>query len=283
MNGDGYDDFVVGAPNAMSAVGRAYVFFGGAMGPSTSPSVSMTGTLGAGSFLGVSVRGAGDVNGDGFADLVIGMPGSVTALGHERGPRERLSGQPVGPRDHARHRVGRRGVRRHLLLRHGGLWPRRHQWRRLLGHRDRRPKRLDRHVTTPATRTSTPAAPQESPQPRRSRWSARAGALTRLDAGVVSRCAHAARDRCSDSLPPSRLHHRRPRSLRVRDRDLGEAPPRQGDGQRSPCGRMYRSARNEAAKSHEDGRSAPRSAVNPPRWTRFSRQLSGCITRNPRC
>src|SRR5204862_7217424 len=72
LNGDGYPDVVIdGFLNdaAGQDAGRAYVFFGGpAM--SAVPSLVLTGQS-AGDNFGV-VKGAGDVNGDGYPDLIVG-------------------------------------------------------------------------------------------------------------------------------------------------------------------------------------------------------------------
>lgn len=73
VNGDGYADVIVGAP--LNGTGRAYVFHGSAAGPSTSPATTLTG----GSLFGASVSTAGDVDHDGFADVIIGAPGSGQA------------------------------------------------------------------------------------------------------------------------------------------------------------------------------------------------------------
>jgi hypothetical protein len=82
FNGDGYGDFVIGAPNAGGGAGKAYLVFGDA---TSSPAVNLSalnGTTGfaltgdAGDKLGFSVGAAGDVNGDGFDDVVIGAPGA---------------------------------------------------------------------------------------------------------------------------------------------------------------------------------------------------------------
>jgi hypothetical protein len=67
VNGDGYADVVVGA----EGVNAAYVYLGGANGPSSSPFTLVGPGASMGQF-GVSVAGAGDVNGDGFADIVVG-------------------------------------------------------------------------------------------------------------------------------------------------------------------------------------------------------------------
>jgi hypothetical protein len=69
VDGDGYPELVVGAPLANST-GRVYVFFGGPSGLVTSP-VRLSGTA-AGSNFGRSVAGAGDVDGDGYADVIVG-------------------------------------------------------------------------------------------------------------------------------------------------------------------------------------------------------------------
>jgi hypothetical protein len=78
MNGDGYADFAVGAPGYAAgvalAVGRVYVYFGGPAADLV-PDLVLTGVA-AGDQLGGSVSGAGDVNGDGYADLLVGAPGN---------------------------------------------------------------------------------------------------------------------------------------------------------------------------------------------------------------
>ena len=84
VNGDGFDDLIVGARNAdpggVGHAGSAYVYSGA------------TGTLlwqfdgqAANEQLGESVSGAGDVDGDGFDDLIVGAPqgnpGGLTKAG----------------------------------------------------------------------------------------------------------------------------------------------------------------------------------------------------------
>ncbi len=93
INGDGLADLIIGAPNAVNvdnngsmftSSGRSYVVFGQT---STTAIDLSTIALGSGGFAingqfdqnslsGRSVASAGDVNGDGFADLIIGAPNS---------------------------------------------------------------------------------------------------------------------------------------------------------------------------------------------------------------
>jgi hypothetical protein len=73
VNGDGYTDVIVGAPyydNGHGAEGRAYVYHGSASGLSTTPAWTAESNQGN-ARLG-SVATAGDVNGDGYADVIIG-------------------------------------------------------------------------------------------------------------------------------------------------------------------------------------------------------------------
>ena len=73
VNGDGYGDVVVGAYQSGrvgQAVGRAYIFFGGHR-PQTRPNVILSGEA-PGDAFGVCVASAGDMNQDGYADVIVG-------------------------------------------------------------------------------------------------------------------------------------------------------------------------------------------------------------------
>jgi len=73
VNNDGYDDIIIGAPNdEIDAHGRVYIYFGGAEMDSIAD-VFIEGQEGF-DMLGWSVAGAGDVNMDGFNDVIIGAP-----------------------------------------------------------------------------------------------------------------------------------------------------------------------------------------------------------------
>jgi len=84
VNGDGFDDVITGVryadPNGIPAAGSSYVVFGKAAGfDATLDLSSLDGNNGfrldgaaAYDSTGISVSSAGDVNGDGFADVIIG-------------------------------------------------------------------------------------------------------------------------------------------------------------------------------------------------------------------
>jgi hypothetical protein len=76
VNGDGYSDVVVGAvffSNGESGEGRAFLYLGSASGLSLAPAWTAEGNQ-ADAWFGWNVASAGDVNGDGFSDVVVGAP-----------------------------------------------------------------------------------------------------------------------------------------------------------------------------------------------------------------
>ncbi|HWN82357.1 MAG TPA: FG-GAP-like repeat-containing protein, partial [Candidatus Udaeobacter sp.] len=74
VNGDGYSDTIVGAPgfdNGQTDEGRAFLYLGSATGLVATPAWNAEPNL-ANEHFGWWVAGAGDVNGDGYADVIIG-------------------------------------------------------------------------------------------------------------------------------------------------------------------------------------------------------------------
>jgi len=75
VNGDGYSDVVVGAvdyDNGLTDEGAAFVYHGSSSGVSTTAATQLESNQ-AYAELGWSVASAGDVNGDGYSDLIVGV------------------------------------------------------------------------------------------------------------------------------------------------------------------------------------------------------------------
>jgi len=104
VNGDGIDDLIVSVPQFVAGdEGGAYVIFGRPNIASAPPTyATLDGSTGfklageeAASLAGFSVSGAGDVNGDGFADLLVGAPNSG-GFGNYVGQTYLVYGGPSG-------------------------------------------------------------------------------------------------------------------------------------------------------------------------------------------
>ena len=83
VNGDGYSDVIVGAngyDNGQTNEGAAFIFHGIATGMSTFAATIIESNK-ANSFFGVSVASAGDVNGDGFSDIIAGAAAYTNGVG----------------------------------------------------------------------------------------------------------------------------------------------------------------------------------------------------------
>jgi len=76
VNGDGYGDFIVSAHTWGGNTGQARLWYGSSFGPNNAPNVTLTG-FSAGGYFGAAVACAGDVNGDGYPDVVVGAPYGV--------------------------------------------------------------------------------------------------------------------------------------------------------------------------------------------------------------
>ena len=97
VNGDGFSDVIVGAinyDNGETDEGRAFVYHGSAGGLSLTANWTAEGDQ-AGAAFGISVATAGDVNGDGFSDVIVG------AFAYD-------NGQPDEGRAFVYHGLGRR-------------------------------------------------------------------------------------------------------------------------------------------------------------------------------
>jgi hypothetical protein len=86
VNGDGYADVIVSAPNTSSNTGVSYVVYGKAVNTglnlssgtiAASDGFAITGQA-ASSYSGWSISSAGDVNGDGLTDLLVGTGNAAT-------------------------------------------------------------------------------------------------------------------------------------------------------------------------------------------------------------
>ncbi|MBK8232101.1 MAG: FG-GAP repeat protein [Candidatus Eisenbacteria bacterium] len=77
LNGDGYDDVLIGAPlyeNGQDTEGGVFVYLGSSTGLQATPQAIIEGNveIPSGAGFGGTVDAAGDVNGDGYDDIVVG-------------------------------------------------------------------------------------------------------------------------------------------------------------------------------------------------------------------
>ncbi len=107
VNGDGFDDFIIGASDYPDGdeKGKSYLIMGRADAKTAWGMTEDVATIAAASFIGEyggdkagwSVSGGGDVNGDGFDDLLIGAPYNYDGYNYDAGQAYLIFSDTSGP------------------------------------------------------------------------------------------------------------------------------------------------------------------------------------------
>jgi hypothetical protein len=102
VNGDGFDDFLVGVPNRntpyapTTTEGAVLLFLGSPTGPSTIPDLLIENDQSTNIGFGKVVGRAGDVNGDGYDDVFVAAPNERTGVSTGFGTVRVFHGDPGG-------------------------------------------------------------------------------------------------------------------------------------------------------------------------------------------
>ncbi|KAA6436649.1 T9SS type A sorting domain-containing protein [Dyadobacter flavalbus] len=73
VNGDGFNDVIIGCTGCNNGYGTALVYYGSTNGINTNNKITLLSNQDFSASMGWSVSSAGDVNGDGYSDVIIGL------------------------------------------------------------------------------------------------------------------------------------------------------------------------------------------------------------------
>ncbi|MCF0063966.1 FG-GAP-like repeat-containing protein [Dyadobacter chenwenxiniae] len=97
INGDGYGDLIVGMPLfGGNDAGAVFIYTGSPAGINSNIKTIIYGKQEDDAYFGNSVSCAGDVNGDGFSDIIIGSPGLLVSSPADQGAAFVYHGSPNG-------------------------------------------------------------------------------------------------------------------------------------------------------------------------------------------